>query len=151
MRRAIEHLSVVETNAEPPTATVTLSFEDRHRRRVRLVDDAGVPFLLDLPRAVLMHHGDRLRLDSGGTIEVHAAIEPVMELSCHSVSHAARVAWHVGNRHVPVQVLADGRLRLRVDHVLRDMALGLGAEVRLLSAPFAPEPGAYGGGHGHAH
>jgi urease accessory protein len=73
-----------------------------------------------------------------------------MDIACADPAHLARVAWHVGNRHLAVQVLPDGTLRLLEDHVIADMAEKLGARVRHLEAPFDPEPGAYaGGGHGH--
>jgi len=151
MRRAIELIPPSTAAREAARATVTLSFEDRHRRRIRLIDDAGEPFLLDLPRATQMQHGDLLRLEAGGSIEVRAAVEPVLEASCTTIEDTARIAWHIGNRHTPVQVLANGRLRLRHDHVLKDMLLGLGARVDEGEAPFAPESGAYHSGHGHAH
>lgn len=156
MRRAIRHLPKPAGRPEPD-ATVTLLFDDRHRRRVRLDDDAGVPFLLDLPEAVQLRAGDRLLLEDGSEIAVAAAPEPVLDITCDGPPHVARVAWHIGNRHTPVQVLPDGRMRLRADHVLADMLRGLGAWVQEAEAPFDPEPGAYhrhGDGqhhHGHAH
>ncbi len=153
MRRAIE-VSPSGSWAPPDAASsVTLAFDDRHRRRIRMTDDAGEPFLLDLPEAVVLADGDGLVLDEGGMIAVRAAAEPVADISCAGAAHAARLAWHIGNRHAPVQVLADGALRIRDDHVLVRMAEGLGARVRRHRATFQPEPGAYaeGAAHGHAH
>lgn len=147
MRRAI---GVVEKAAVSPgqvVSTVTLNFEDRYRRRVRLSDDAGDDFLLDLAQATRLNDGDGLELDSGGVLMVRAAIEDVMEASAHNMAHAARLAWHVGNRHTPLEVLSDGRLRLQYDHVLQHMLEGLGAIVVRKQAPFAPEPGAYDAPH----
>ena len=132
-------------------ATVTLDFEDRYRRRIRLHDDDGTPFLLDLTEATRLADGDALAVADGGYIRVCAADEPVADVRCRDLTETARVAWHIGNRHIPVQVLADGALRIRDDHVIVDMARRLGAEVEQKTAPFAPEPGAYTQSNGHSH
>ena len=129
--------------------TVTLPFEDRHRRRIRMTDDAGVDFLLDLADAVRLADGDALVLEQGGKIVVRAAMERVADLQCGDPADALRLAWHIGNRHTPVQVLADGGLRIAYDHVLEAMISGLGGRCDRVQAPFAPEPGAYAD-HGHA-
>lgn len=123
--------------------TVTLSAHDRHRRRIRMVADDGEDFLLDLPNAAYLRDGDGLVLDDGGVIVVRAAAEAVADLCPRTPENAARLAWHVGNRHVPVQVLTGGALRIQDDPVLVAMASGLGAEVVRHHAPFQPEPGAY--------
>ena len=152
MRRATHIHRAGEWPAESAAATVTLAFDDRHRRRIRMTDDAGEPFLLDLPEAALMADCDGLALLDGGYIRVRAADEAVADIEGESPAHTARLAWHIGNRHTPVQVLPDGVLRIRDDHVLVAMAEGLGAKVVRRMAPFSPEPGAYaGGGHAHAH
>ena len=115
-------------------------------------DDDGQAFLLDLAEAVLLGDGDGLALDDGGILRVTAANEPVCDVTAQSPVHMARLVWHIGNRHTPVQVLATGALRIRYDHVLAEMATGLGASVERKQAPFEPEAGAYsGGGHGHSH
>jgi urease accessory protein len=146
------HMPRKEAPAAPPEATVTLAFADRHRRRIRLTDDRGRDFLLDLPRAVRMEDGDRLLLDDGDALEVRAAPEAVMEMRPESPQEAARLAWHLGNRHAPVQILPDGRIRALEDHVLFAMLEHLGARPARLSAPFSPESGAYGGnGHSRDH
>jgi urease accessory protein len=158
MRRATEIHHRGSWPAENAVATVTLALDDRHRRRIRLTDDGGEAFLLDLAEAALMGDGDGLKLDDGGFIRVVAAAEPVADVAGTSPAHTARLAWHLGNRHTPVQVLADGGLRIRDDHVLVAMLEGLGASVVRRRAPFSPEPGAYarnghdnGYGHGHGH
>ncbi|RCK54285.1 siroheme synthase [Thalassospira profundimaris] len=151
MRRAIEHIPFGQTSAAELRGTVTLAFADRHRRRFRLMDDAGVPFLLDLPHAVRLGDGDFLRLAEGGVIVVRAAAEPVMTITCAGPVATARMAWHIGNRHTPMQVLKDGRLRIVHDHVLREMIIGLGGVVDAEIAPFDPERGAYHGLGGNAH
>ncbi len=130
--------------------TVTLDHDARHRRRMRLVTDGGFEFLLELPEARLLHDGDRLLLEDGRAVLVRAAPEPLLELVCGDAHALLRLAWHLGNRHLPTQLLGD-RLRIRRDHVIAEMAKGLGAEVREVEAPFDPEGGAYGTGHGHGH
>lgn len=132
-------------------ADVTLAFAERYRRRFRLCDDRGAPFLLDLAQVVQLGDGDGLELAEGGIIRVRAAAEPVADLRAGTPAATARLAWHIGNRHVPLQVLDDGSLRIRDDHVLADMARGLGATVAQRVAPFAPEAGAYAGNHGGGH
>jgi urease accessory protein len=126
-----------------PAATVTLAYAERFRRRLRLRDDAGQDFLLDLERTALLADGDGLVLDDGGLICVRAAEEAVLEASGAGPAETARLAWHLGNRHTPVQVLADGTLRLLDDPVLEQMLRGLCARVERGCAPFSPEPGAY--------
>ncbi|MBL8666538.1 MAG: urease accessory protein UreE [Rhodospirillales bacterium] len=135
-------------------ATVTLPWSERHRRRMRLDDDAGSPFLLDLERPTVLADGDGLLVDGGGVIAVVAAAEPVIEVKPGSAAEAARFAWHLGNRHAPVQILAGGGLRLLDDPILAAMLRGLGAVVVQRQAAFVPEAGAYAladaqaGGHG---
>lgn len=134
---------------------ITLGYDDRYRRRIRLTSDGGLAFLLDLPQATELRDGDALELEDGRLIAVRAAAEPVADLTARDPHHLARLAWHLGNRHLPTQILegAPPRLRIRQDHVIEAMAEGLGAAVARLSAPFNPEGGAYGHGrtHGHDH
>lgn len=150
MRRAIEVRSGRCGDAPPVVAFVTLPFDERHRRRFVMRDDAGEAFLLDLPRAALLADGDLLLIEGGGAILVRAAAEPVADLHTDGPEAAARLAWHIGNRHTPVQVLAGGAIRICDDHVLVDLAERHGAVVVRTLAPFSPEPGAYAdAGHGH--
>lgn len=131
---------------------MTLAYLDRHRRRIRLVSDAGRPFLLDLARAQRLTDGDGLELDDGGYLRVNAALEPVIEIAA-APTDLLRIAWHLGNRHLPLQVVED-RLRIRDDHVIADMVAGLGGEILRCEAPFDPEIGAYAGAappHDHEH
>ena len=135
--------------AERAAGTVTLAFDDRHRRRMAMTDDGGGAFLLDLPRAVALDEGDGLELGDGSFLRVVAAAEDLMEVRVPGPAEDfARVAWHLGNRHLPVQIIGE-TIRLRRDHVIADMLRGLGAEVRDVHAPFMPEGGAYGGSAGH--
>ncbi|AWK86833.1 urease accessory protein UreE [Azospirillum thermophilum] len=153
-RRAIKVLNRGHWPQERAAGTVTLAFDDRHRRRMMMTDDAGAAFLLDLPRAVALDDGDGLELEDGAVLRVVAAPEELMEVGVpEGGERFARIAWHLGNRHLPVQI-AGSTIRLRRDHVIADMLRGLGAEVREVVAPFMPEGGAYagqGGGHGHSH
>ena len=152
MRKAIERFDHGSWSQADAVGTVTLTFDDRHRRRIRMQDDAGAPFLLDLAEAEYLHDGDGLRLDEGGILHVRAAQEAVLDIHCHDAAHTTRIAWHIGNRHIPLQVLEDGRLRIRADHVLASMLEGLGAHVKNTEDAFSPEAGAYeGSGHGHGH
>jgi urease accessory protein len=134
-----------------PADTVVLDFDDRHRRRMAMTATRGLEFLLDLENAVALRGGDALVLDDGRLIEVVAAAEPLLEIRGRDPQHLVRIAWHLGNRHLPTQMTARG-LRIRRDHVIEAMVRGLGARVIEIEAPFDPEGGAYeGGGHGHQH
>jgi urease accessory protein len=136
--------------SEAPADTVVLDFDDRHRRRMAMTGTRGLEFLLDLENAVALRGGDALVLEDGRRIEVVAAPEPLIEIRCSDPQHLVRVGWHLGNRHLPTQIMAKG-LRIRRDHVIEAMVKGLGARVIEIEAPFDPEGGAYaGGGHGHA-
>jgi urease accessory protein len=135
---------------EPAADTVVLGFDDRHRRRMAMTGTHGLEFLLDLENAVALRGGDALVLEDGRLIEVVAAPEPLAEIRCNDPQHLVRVGWHLGNRHLPTQIMAKG-LRIRRDHVIEAMVKGLGARVIEIEAPFDPEGGAYaGGGHAHA-
>lgn len=131
---------------------VVLDFEGRYRRRCMMETEDGLQFLLDLERAVHLRGGDALILDDGRSIAVVAAPEPLARLRCSSTEQLARLAWHLGNRHLPVMIHA-GRIYIRRDHVIEAMARGLGAVVDHVEMPFDPEDGAYvgaDGAHGHA-
>lgn len=131
---------------------VVLDYDDRHRRRIAMTGSKGTSFLLDLPAPAELRGGDALLLEDGRLIEIVAAPEALLEIRCSDAKDLARVAWHIGNRHVPTQMLSNA-LRIRRDHVLADLARQLGAEVAEIEAPFVPEGGAYRGApaQGHAH
>jgi len=129
---------------------VLIDFDRRHRRRILLATEAGSEVLLDLPQAARLRHGDGLLLDDGGVIRVCAKPEPLLEIHAHDEGELVRIAWHLGNRHLPVQLLGD-RIRIRADHVIEEMVEGLGGHVDAIEAPFDPEAGAYAGGHHHHH
>ena len=133
------------------TATITLDETARHRRRMRMVSDrlangSTIAFLLDLPQARLLRHGDGLVLDDGRIIEVCAEPEALMEVRGKDARHLLSLAWQIGNRHLAAEITAE-TIRIRRDHVIHDMLIGLGALVQHIEAPFDPEGGAYGGAH----
>jgi urease accessory protein len=129
--------------------TVVLDFDDRHRRRMAMTGTRGLEFLLDLEHAIVLRGGDALALEDGRLIEVVAAAEPLVEIRGADPLHLVRVAWHLGNRHLPTQVMPKG-LRIRRDHVIEAMVTGLGARIIEIEAPFDPEGGAYAAAHPHA-
>jgi urease accessory protein len=145
MRRAI---AVHPRGAWPEEAaldTITFAYVNRHRRRIRLVADSGEAYLLDLPRAHHLVDGDGLELDRGGFLRVRSAPEPVCEIEAAEPADLLRIAWHLGNRHLPLQV-AGARLRIRADDVIAEMVMGLGGSITRRDVAFDPETGAY-----HAH
>jgi urease accessory protein len=136
---------------DAPADAVVLDFDDRHRRRMAMTGTRGLNFLLDLENAVALRGGDALVLEDGRLVEVVAAPEPLLEIRGRDPHHLVRLAWHLGNRHLPTQIMAKG-LRIRRDHVIEAMVKGLGARVIEIEAPFDPEGGAYAGAaHGHPH
>jgi urease accessory protein len=153
MRRAVAVALHGSWPAASAIASTTLSHSDRHRRRLKLSTDSGELFLLDLQRPARLADGDGLRLDDGSYVLVRAAAEECVLVHCTDDAALARIAWHLGNRHLPVQILPDGLL-IRADHVIVDMVRGLGATTEPRHCAFDPEAGAYdgaGGGHHHNH
>ncbi len=133
--------------------SITLDAHERHRRRIVLSAERGTRFLLDLPQATALHDGDGLVLDGGAVVRVVGRPEPVVEIGAADAHALARLAWHIGNRHIDVEIAGD-RLRIRRDHVIEDMLRGLGARLLHIDATFNPEPGAYdhqGHEHNHGH
>ncbi len=152
---------LIETQA--PTDAIaserlTLTFELRCKFRLRTRLDSGEEAGLFLERGGVLRGGDKLLGNDGRVVEVAAAPEAITEARSNDPLLLARAAYHLGNRHVPVQV-AVGLLRFGRDHVLAEMVRGLGLEVSDCEAPFEPESGAYGshgghggkGGHSHPH
>lgn len=133
-----------------PADSVALDYDGRRRRRGVLTGEGGLEFLLDLAAAPTLRDGDAMALADGRVVAVRAAPEPLAEIRCADPAMAVRIAWHLGNRHLPTQLI-DVRLRIRRDAVIEAMAAGLGGEVARIEAPFDPEGGAYAGGHSHGH
>ena len=121
---------------------VILDYEDRHRRRIAMTGNNGISFLLDLPAPTELRGGDALLLEDGRLIEIVAAREPLLEIRCADPRLLARMAWHLGNRHLPTQIMS-GCLRVRRDGVVADLAVRLGAQIIEIEASFDPEGGAY--------
>ena len=142
--------------AGDPIDTVSLDFDSRHRRRITMTGTNGLKFLMDLPRPVALAAGDALQLEDGTYVAVVAAPEALLEISAPTPFIMTRIAWHLGNRHLPTEI-AEDRLFIRYDHVIEAMLAGLGALTARVDRPFQPEGGAYGQGrvmghdHGHDH
>jgi len=132
---------------EKAAGVVTLDFDARHRRRIRLTTDQGEDVLLDLPKAVAMADGDGLQLEDRRWLKIRAAAELVIEIRHRDPNQLVRLAWHLGNRHLPAE-FRNQALRIQPDHVIEDMLHGLGAELVKVLAPFQPERGAYSN-HSH--
>jgi len=126
-----------------------LPFDKRQKSRLRAQLASGEAVALNLPRGEILRGGDLVVSSDGRIIEVVAAPEDLLHVVCAEPTALARAAYHLGNRHVPVQV-GEGFLRIAADHVLEGMLRGLGATLTPIRAPFEPEAGAYGGQHHHA-
>ena len=151
MLRASSVARMTEIESARVVDHVMLSADDRHRRRIVLTAERGTQFLLDLPHAAVLRDGDGLVLEDGSIVRVAGKPETLIEITATSPQELARLAWHIGNRHVDVEIVG-GRMRIRRDGVLEDMLRGLGAQLAAIEAPFEPEPGAYGrelDGHRH--
>jgi len=149
----LQHASIHRSAGQWPddraASAVTLDFEARHRRRVRLTLDDGEVILLNLPKAVAMADGDGLQLEDGRWVKVQASKERLVEIRHPDPVQLVRFAWHLGNRHLPTDICGL-LLRIRPDHVIEAMLRGMGADLGTVVAPFQPEGGAYAG-HSHSH
>ena len=134
--------------------TITLDRQARYRRRIALTTDRGHEFLLDLPAATYLADGDAVEIEGRGLVRIVAAPEPLVRIHAHDAHALARIAWHIGNRHTPAEIV-DGAIYIQPDHVLEEMVIGQGAHVHHVTRPFEPEGGAYGGkgplSKGHHH
>jgi len=145
MLRLIEQAN---TAGMPVIGTLSLPMEVRVKSRFRATLDTGTEVGVFLERGGMLRDGDALRAESGEWVTVRAAPEPVSTVYCEDPLLLARAAYHLGNRHIALQIGA-GLLRYLHDHVLDDMLRGIGLLPIFEHAPFEPEAGAYG--HGHAH
>ncbi len=153
MPRATRVLAATDRQGARVVDTLILPFAQRQAQKGFLFGVNGTCVELDLPEPVRLRTDDALVLDDGGVVEVVAEAEPLIEARAADLAMLARLAWHLGDRHVPVQVL-ERRLRLRRDPAIEALLENLGAKVVAIEAPFEPEGGAYeaaAGGHDHDH
>src|SRR5450631_1000069 len=144
---------VIESRSTPQAQhqeQLSLPFELRQKSRLRTKLVSGEEAGLFLEHGSVLRGGDILRANDGRIVVIIAADEELMEAKCATPFELARAAYHLGNRHVPVQI-GEGWLRFQADEVLAQMLRGLKAVVTRLTAPFEPEAGAYAGGHHHHH
>jgi len=148
MYRLIERLTV---SSGQEVDTITLSYAERTRSRLRVITGTGRDAGLFLPRGTILNNGNLLRGEDGLLVKVCAATETVSSASTSDPLLLSKACYHLGNRHVAVQIM-DGCVRYLHDHVLDEMLASLGLVVEILQAPFEPESGAYSrGGPTHAH
>jgi urease accessory protein len=151
MQRASIHRPAGHWPEEKAAGTLTLDFDARYRRRIRLTADQGEDVLLDLPKTVAMADGDGLQLEDGRWLRIQAAAELIVEVRHKDLNQLARLAWHLGNRHLPTEI-RNQVLRIRPDHVIEEMLSGFGADLLKVHVSFQPEGGAYGSNeHHHNH
>jgi len=139
----------IATPSAPVTQRLVLPFDLRQKSRLRACLESGEEVGLFLERGIVLRGGDLLLAEDGTVIQVIAAHETVSTVREPDATRLTKAAYHLGNRHVPVQI-GSGWLRYGHDHVLDEMVKGMGLVVVVEQAPFEPEAGAYGG-HGHAH
>jgi urease accessory protein len=144
------HITELLDHADRYDDRLILPFDRRQKSRLRVRLESGEEAGLFLKRGTILRGGDSLCASDARIVRVVAAEEPVMRVTADTPVQLMRAAYHLGNRHVPLQIGA-GWLRLEQDHVLKEMLLGLGVSVENENAPFEPEAGAYGGGHRHHH
>jgi urease accessory protein len=152
MRRVVRVLGAGNAHATP-IDSVMVAADQRRAQTAILTGVNGTQIGMMLPEPVHLRMGDALELDDGSLVEVVVAPEPLIEVRGNDLTHLARLAWHLGDRHVPVQVMTN-RLRLRRDAALETMLVALGGRIAPIEAPFDPEGGAYAPAahdHGHDH
>jgi urease accessory protein len=148
--RAQETLPAGSWDTTREVDRVLIDYDRRFRRRIVLTTLLGAEVLIDLPQAIRLRDGDGLLVENG-VVRVCAQAEDLMEIRSLEGGGLIRIAWHLGNRHLPVQLL-DDRIRIRADHVIGAMVRGLGGQLDRVQAPFDPEAGAYAGdGQQHDH
>ena len=156
MLRATSYVRAGKPKDKLPFDLAVLAHDERHLRRKLLTLVHGDEVLVDLPTPVRLESGDCLVLDDGRLVDIQAAEERLYEVRGRDPVHLMQLCWHIGNRHLPAQIVGEwGGTGLRVliqrDHVIRAMLEGLGASVTEISEPFSPEPGAYAhADHSHA-
>jgi urease accessory protein len=150
MPRAFAVLAASHRHDRPVADTVILDYAQRSAQKITVTGLKGGAVEIDMDEPVRLRTDDLLVLDDGSLVEVVAAPEPLIEARAADVAGLARLAWHLGDRHVPVQVLAN-RIRALRDPAIETLLKSLGAKVTTIEAPFEPEGGAYASSHGHDH
>jgi urease accessory protein len=151
MPRATSVLAAADRHDRPLVDTVILDYAQRSSaQKMTVTGVKGGTFEIELLEPACLRTDDLLLLDDGGLVEVVAAPEPLIEVRAADVAVLSRLAWHLGDRHVPIQVLPN-RIRARRDVAVEALLKSLGAKTTLLEAPFEPEGGAYASSHGHGH
>lgn len=147
-----QNISKPVLESASPIDIVVLDYEARYLRRKVLQCRHGNEVLVDLPKATVLEHGDWLILETGEKIEVKAGEEDLVDVRAGEGQNLVQLAYHLGNRHLPVQIEPE-RLVIKRDHVIEDMLAKMGAITHHICEPFNPEGGAYGQGrtHGHDH
>lgn len=150
MLRVTAHVPAAKAKGVP-FDTITLAHDERRLRRKLLTLPKAGEIYLDFADTITLDHGDRLVLEDGRLIAIQAANEPVYEIRGRDAAHIAKLAWHLGNRHLPAQI-EKSRILIRRDPIIRDMLIGLGASIFETTDHFSPEHGAYHahGDQGHA-
>ena len=150
MPRATSVTGAGHSHGRAVVDTVILDYAQRSAEKLTVTGVKGIIVDIDLHQAARLRTDDLLVLDNGTLVEVVAAPEPLIEARAADVAGLSRLAWHLGDRHVPVQVLPN-RLRARRDSAIESLLASLGAKVTMIDAPFEPEGGAYASGHDHDH
>jgi urease accessory protein len=150
MPRAIRVLSPAERGGRPVADTVILDYAQRSAQKIAVTGLKGGQFEIALAEPARLRTDDALLLDDGSVIEVVAAPEPLIEARAADLAHLARLAWHLGDRHVPTQLFAN-RIRVRREPAIETLLRSLGGKLTAIEAPFEPEGGAYAHEHGHEH
>jgi urease accessory protein len=150
MPRAISVLAADHRRDRPVVDTVVLDHAQRSTQNITVTGVKGGSYEIALAEPARLRTDDLLVLDDGGLVEVVAAPEALIEGRAADVAALSRLAWHLGDRHVPVQVLPN-RVRVRRDANVEALLKSLGAKIVLIEAPFEPEGGAYSSSHGHVH
>jgi len=150
MLRVVRVVSSAQSDSARHIDSVMLAPGQRRLQTAQLTGVKGTVIGLMMPEPVMLRMGDALELDDGSLVDVVIEPEPLVEVRGNDLTHLARLAWHLGDRHVPVQVLTN-RLRLRRDPALEAMLGALGARLTAIEAPFDPEGGAYAAHTSHDH
>jgi urease accessory protein len=150
MPRATRVIAAAERHGRPVVDTVILDYAQRSANKITVTGAKGGSIVIDLREPARLRTDDLLLLDDGSLVEVVAAPERLIEARAGDVAGLSRLAWHLGDRHVPVQVLLN-RIRARCDAKIEALLASLGAKLTMIEAPFEPEGGAYALSHDHAH